>query len=133
MIDYKTNCPDDLLKFIKKDAEYSLLSELCALIGTDSENNFVYRKMQNRSKQPQSFFIIDPYDYLSFIKEFKCFAVFHSHLVCDESPSDFDIKTSENCCYAFLIYSINTEKFFIYEPEMKDYDVNTIEGIRNLI
>jgi proteasome lid subunit RPN8/RPN11 len=131
--DFVTKSKEELLAFLKRESEYSLLSELCGLIGLDTNGNYIYRKMQNRSKNPNHYFIIDPYDYLNFIKKYMCFAVFHSHLICDESPSDFDKKTSENCCYAFIIYSINTEKFFIYEPEFKDYNVNIIEGIRSLL
>jgi proteasome lid subunit RPN8/RPN11 len=131
--DFCTKSKNELISFLKKEAEYSLLSEVCGLVGLDSENNYVYRRMQNRSKNPEAYFIIDPYDYLNFVKTYFCFSVFHSHLVCDETPSDFDKKTSENCCYAFIIYSINTEKFFIYEPTLKDYDVNTIQGIRDIL
>jgi hypothetical protein len=50
-----------------------------------------------------------------------------------ENPSEFDEKTSENCCYAFVIYSVNSEKFFIYEPEYKDYDVNIVQRLKDLI
>jgi len=123
----------ELIQYIKNDSESSLFSELCGLIGVDSEENFVYKKMQNRSKSPESYFIIDPYDYLGFINKYKCLTIFHSHIAGDEKPSDFDIKTSENCCYSFLIYSITTEKFFIYEPEFKDYDVNILTKLKKSI
>lgn len=123
----------DLVLFLKTEAETNLFSEICALIGTDENGKYCYRHMQNRSKSPESYFVIDPYDYLSFIMKRSCFAVFHSHLMGSEEPSDFDVKTSENCCYPFLIYSVTTEKFFIYEPENKDYDVNTVLRLKELI
>ena len=123
----------DLIAFLKKEGESSLFAELCSMIGISKDNKIVYKKMQNRSKEPESYFMIDPYDYLSFINSFACLCIFHSHLVGDEKPSEFDKKTSENCCYPFLIYSIVTEKFYIYEPEHKDYDVNIIQRLKELI
>lgn len=124
---------DDVLLFLKNESESNLFSEICILVGIDADGRYCCRNMQNKSKSPENYFIIDPYDYLSFIMKRSCFGVFHSHLYGDEKPSDFDCKTSENCCYPFLIYSINTEKFFIYEPENKDYDVNIIQRLKELI
>ena len=121
------------LSYVKKEGESSLFAELCAMVGLTKDGKIVYRKMQNRAKEPNLFFLIDPYDYLSFIQSYKPIAVFHSHLAGDENPSDFDEKTSENCCLAFLIYSICTEKFSIYEPRFKEYSVSIIEGLRKLI
>jgi proteasome lid subunit RPN8/RPN11 len=123
----------DLVSFLKKEADYSLLAELCSLIGIDKNGEIIYKQMVNRSKNPESYFMVDPYDYLSFINEYSFLCIFHSHLIEDEKPSDFDIKTSENCCYPFLIYSIVTEKFHIYEPQYKDYDVNIINRLKELI
>ncbi len=123
----------DLIRFLQKESESSLMAELCSMIGLDKNNKIVYTQMQNRSKDPETYFMIDPYDYLAFINKYSCLCVFHSHLIGDEKPSEFDEKTSENCCYPFLIYSINTEKFYIYEPEYKDYDVNIIQRLKELI
>lgn len=123
----------DLIDFLKQEAESCLFSELCALVGLDSENNLIYKKMENRSDKPYHYFIIDAYDYLNFTLENKCLFVFHTHLVGDEKPSEFDIVTSENCCYPFLIYSITNEKFGFYEPHHKEYDVRIIEEIKKNI
>lgn len=123
----------DFVNFLKKEAEYSLLAEICCLVGIDEEKNIIYKQVQNRSKNPESYFMVDPYDYLSFIDKYSCLCIFHSHLIEDEKPSEFDVKTSENCCYPFLIYSVVTEKFYIYEPEHKDYDVKIINRLKELI
>ena len=131
--DFKFKNLKDLIDLIKKECENSLLAELCSIIGISKEKEFVYKQMQNRSKFPDEHFMIDPYDYLSFINKYECLCIFHSHLIGNEDPSDFDKKTSENCCYPFLIYSVVTEKFYIYEPEYKDYDVNIIERLKELI
>lgn len=132
-IDYKFKNLRELISFLKTESECSLLAELCCIVGIDEENNIIYKQMQNRSKDPLSYFMIDPYDYLCFLNKYKCLLIFHSHLLGDEKSSDFDEKTSENCCYPFLIYSVVTEKFFIYEPEYKDYDVNIIQRLKELI
>ena len=124
----------NIIHSLREDSENSLLCELCSLVGVNKESGeLIYKNMKNRSQTPEDFFMIDPYDYLSFIEKNELLLIFHSHLVGDELPSDFDIKTSENCCYPFLIYSICTEKFCIYEPQYKNYDVNILEGIRKLI
>jgi proteasome lid subunit RPN8/RPN11 len=123
----------DLLKFLKENSEKNLFTELCSLVGVDKKGNYINKFMQNRSKDPGLYFCIDPYDYLLFQKEYSLLFIFHSHLVGDEQPSEFDCKTSENCCYPFVIYSICTEKFCIYEPNYKSYDVNIIKEIRNNI
>ncbi len=121
---------DAIVPFLKNEGERNLFCEVCGLIGLTENNKFIYQRMQNRSKEPDKYFIIDPYDYLSFIKENKILGIFHSHLSGDEFASLFDERTSENCCLPFIIYSITTEKFFIYEPQYKDYDVNIIQRLK---
>jgi proteasome lid subunit RPN8/RPN11 len=123
----------EVIALLKREGDSNLLCEVCGFLGIDDEGRFVYERMPNRSKNPEQYFIIDPYDYLSFINKNKLLAIFHSHLVGDETPSEFDKMTSENCCFPFIIYSVMSEKFFIYEPQYKDYDVNIIKGIRNII
>lgn len=127
-----TNCKD-LLFFLKSEAETSLFAEICGLIGIDKNENIIYKRFQNRSKNPSEYFMIDPYEYLEFINDHKMIGVFHSHLCGDEHPSEFDEKMSENSCMAFIIYSICSEKFFIYEPQYKDYDVIIINRLKELI
>lgn len=131
--DYFFQTAEELIAFLKNESECSLQAELCALIGLNEQKIFCYRQMQNRSKEPNLYFLVDPYDYLSFINKYEMFGIFHSHLVGDENPSEFDIKTSNNSCYFFLIYSIITEKFSIYEPHHKDYDVNIMQRIKEIL
>ena len=123
---------NEVLDFLKKESLSNLFTEICVLIGVKM-NKFVVKIVKNRSKDPSVLFYIDPYDYLNFINENELLLIFHSHLVGCEKPSEFDEKSSENCCYPFLIYSINSEKFFLYEPLLKDYDVNKIKRIKDLI
>ena len=123
---------DDLLSFLKEESESNLLTEICGFVGK-KEDKLIYKQMQNRSKDPDAYFIIDAFDHLDFIKNYEMLLIFHTHLCGNEEPSDFDIKTSENCCFPFLIYSVITEKFFIYEPQYKDYDVNIIQRLKGIL
>jgi proteasome lid subunit RPN8/RPN11 len=122
----------DALNFLKKESSENLFCEICGFLGY-KENSFIVKIVKNRSKDPHVYFLIEPYDYLNFLNNYECLAIFHSHLQGSEDPSEFDIKTSENCCYPFLIYSIITKKFFLYEPTFKDYDVNKIERLKELL
>ena len=121
----------DLLNFLKKEAECSLIIEICGLISF-KEGLFIYKKINNISSE-SNFFKISPKDYLDFINENNCYCIFHSHVCGNEQPSDIDILNSNNCCKSFLIYSIITEKFHLYEPQNKDYDVNIIDLLKKNI
>jgi proteasome lid subunit RPN8/RPN11 len=69
--------------------------------------------------------MIDPLNYLLFKDKYDLLAIYHSHINTDAKPSEFDIKMSNNCCIPFLIYSIETKKFNLYEPQNLEIDVNT--------
>ena len=43
-IDYKFKNLKELLFFLKTESEYSLLAELCCIIGIDKQNNIIYRQ-----------------------------------------------------------------------------------------
>ena len=60
----------------------------------------------------------------------KMVGVFHSHITGDESPSEFDVKMSENCCQPFIIYSLNSKKINIYTPKTSEVDVNILNRIK---
>jgi proteasome lid subunit RPN8/RPN11 len=108
---------------LKREAETNLLLEICGLISF-KENFFIYKRMNNLSDQSNIYFKINPKDYLDFLNSYGCFCIFHSHLCSDETLSKIDVDNSNNCCKSFLVYSILSEKFNLYEPKNKDYDVN---------
>lgn len=104
--------------------------EICGFVGFDYKNQkYVCKLEKNCSSDPKNYFAIDALNYLIFKKEYSFISVFHSHIVGDENPSEFDIKMSENCCIPFLVYSINTNKFKIYEPRNCEYDVNKLQDL----
>lgn len=99
----KFNNEEDLISFLKEKAESNLVAEMCSLIGVDNDGNYIYKMMKNRSKNPEAYFVIDAYEFLSFMKDKKMTFVFHTHLFSNEEPSEMDKKSSENCCLAYLI------------------------------
>jgi proteasome lid subunit RPN8/RPN11 len=125
---HKFLCVDDLLFFLKNEGEKSLLTEICGLISC-KDNYFLYKSIKNISSE-NNFFKISPKDYFDFVVQYGCFCIFHTHVSGSENPSEIDILNSKNCCKAYLIYSVITEKFSLFEPHNKDYDVNIIKLIK---
>jgi hypothetical protein len=104
--------------------------EICGFIGYDQkQEKYIIQLEENCSGDPKNFFAIDALNYLIFKNKYSIVSVFHSHIVGDENPSEFDIKMSENCCVPFLVYGLNTNKFKIYEPQNKEYDTNKLKDL----
>ena len=119
---------------IKEIAHKHFTKEICGFLGYDHENReFIIQLEHNASEDPKSYFLINPLSYLLFKEDYEIIAVFHSHVVGDEQESDFDVKMSENSCLPFLIFSLNTQKINIYEPQKSDSDVNILERIKALV
>jgi proteasome lid subunit RPN8/RPN11 len=117
--------------FLINHSNRNSVNEICGFIGYDTNSEeFVATIEKNQAADTKSFFSIDPVSYLKFKKDYSLISVFHSHILGNETESEFDIKMSEACCLSFIIYSINTHKFNIYEPQNKDYDVNILERVK---
>lgn len=117
--------------FLINHSNRNSINEICGFIGYDEESKeFVATIEKNQAADTKSFFSIDPVSYLKFKNDYSLVSVFHSHILGNETESEFDIKMSEACCLSFVIYSTNTRKFNIYEPHNKDYDVNILERIK---
>jgi len=122
------------LEHIKIISNKNIRNETCGFLGyCTGTNQFVVKETKNEADDPAQFFYINPLSYLLFKEEYEMIAVYHSHIIGDEEESEFDIKMSENCCLPFLIFSLNTQKINIYEPQNSDSDVNILEGIKALI
>ena len=116
---------------IKEMSHENFKQEICGFLGYDYEKKeFIVQKEENIAKDPRSHFLINPLSYLLFKDSYSMIAVFHSHIVGDETESEFDVKMSDNCCQPFLIYSLNTKKINIYTPETIESDVNILERIK---
>lgn len=106
-------------------------NEVCGLIGWDErENKYVASIEKNEAQDPRNFFVLNPAAFLKFKNSYSLLGVYHSHIIGDESPSEFDIKMSEACCVPFIVYSLNTKKFHIYEPHNNDSDVKLFARIK---
>ena len=130
----KFNTPKAALEYVKILCNRNLRYEICGFSGYCTEaNTFIVQETENASDNPQAFFLVDPLEYLLFKEDYSILALYHSHIVGDEEPSDFDIEMSENSCLPFLIFSLNTQKIHIYEPQNSDSDVNTLGRIKVLL
>ena len=116
---------------IKEMSHENFKQEICGFLGYDYEKKeFIVQKEENIAKDPRSHFLINPLSYLLFKDSYCMIAVFHSHIIGDETESEFDVKMSDNCCQPFLIYSLNTKKINIYTPETIESDVNILERVK---
>lgn len=114
------------LQQIVDESESNLFIEVCGFLGFDkNKETYITQTQQNIAEDPSKHFIINPLDYLLFKDKYDLLAVYHSHIDTDAKPSEFDIKMSNNCCIPFLIYSTETKKFNLYEPQNLETDVNT--------
>jgi proteasome lid subunit RPN8/RPN11 len=122
------------LNKIKDHCILNPFAEICGFLGYDSTSRkYIVQLEKNNSPDPKNFFSIDPLNYLIFKQKYILAAVFHSHIIGDERPSEFDIKTSENCCVPFLIYGLNTDGFSIYRPKSIEYDAKVLKRIKSNI
>jgi len=114
------------LQVIVDESESNSFVEICGFLGFDNKKEaYVVQIQKNVAEDPSKHFMIDPLDYLLFKERYDLLAVYHSHINTDAEPSEFDVKMSNNCCIPFLIYSIETKKFDLYEPQNLETDVNT--------
>ena len=126
--------PRGIFKAIKNLSEGNFRNEVCGFVGFDHDGEcFVIKEAANIAEDPKRFFLISPLDYLLFKEDYCLVAVFHSHVVTDEQPSEFDKKMAENCCNPFLIYSLNTQKINIYEPQNMECDVNILHRLKAIL
>ena len=121
----------EALEYIKKLSHKNFKGEICGFLGYDyGANQYIVQKEENISPDPSSVFLINSLNYLLFKDTYGMVAIFHSHIVGDETASEFDVKMSENCCQPFLIYSLNSKKINIYTPETTEADVKILERIK---
>lgn len=121
----------EIKDFIINNSFINMKKEICGFLGFDEDSKkYIATIEKNESPEPERLFIINPVNYLNFKSNYSLISVFHSHVMYDEKPSAFDIKMSESLCLPFIIFSINSKKFHIYEPQNKDYDVKILERIK---
>lgn len=123
-----------LLEKISEASELSSSREICGFFGYNPKTKrYIFQQENNISQDPQNYFSMDPYNYLKFKERYDLLAVFHSHVIGDANPSEFDIKMSGVSCTPFLIYSINSKKFQIYCPPNAETNVNRLNKVKEKI
>ena len=126
--------PEEALKLIKEISHANFKREICGFIGSGRETGeYIVQQEENIAPDPSSHFLINPLNYLLFKDTYDMVAIFHSHILGDESESEFDVKMANNCCQAFLIYGINTKKINIYSPKNIEGNVKVLERIKELV
>lgn len=127
----KTVSRSEIKDFIINNSFSHMNFEICGLLGfDDNSKEYIAKIEKNESPDPKNYFLMNPTNYLNFKNKYNLIGIFHSHIICDEEASEFDIKMSESTCLPFIIFSINSKKFNIYEPHNKDYDVNILERLK---
>ena len=113
-----THQNNNLIKEIIEFSESSPLREVCGFI-IYKDGLLSFEKMINHSHM-DDYFKIDPISFLERSLSNELLAIFHTHVDSEEHPSEYDIQNSKNCLYPFLIYSLETKKFNLFNmPEFK--------------
>ena len=120
----------ECLKEIELFCEGSLMNEVCGLIGFGN-GEYVFQEGKNIASDPVNNFVLDPLQYLMFKEKYEVITIFHSHLVGDETPSDFDILMSENSCVPFSVYSLNTKKYHIHRPRKPETNIDLLASFED--
>lgn len=115
--------------FVVNACNEQVAQEVCGFIGYNG-SEYVATVEKNDAVDPKNFFVINPVSYLMFAENNDMLAVFHSHIEGDETPSEFDVKMAEACCIPFVIYSLNTKKFHIYEPSECELNVKAFTRLK---
>tara|TARA_R110000824_G_scaffold146586_1_gene315593 strand:- start:5 stop:424 length:420 start_codon:yes stop_codon:yes gene_type:complete len=124
----------EILDYIKGVSHKNFKREICGFVGYAYEQEeYIAQHEENISPDPSSYFLINPLSYLLFKDKYEMVGIFHSHIIGDETESEFDVKMSDNCCQPFLIYSLNSKKINIYTPKTVEANVNILERIKEIV
>ncbi len=122
----------EIFKYFKDHSDRYFNTECCGFLGF-KEDQFIAQMAENRSPEPQSFFCVDPVDYLKFCHDYTMIAIFHSHINTNAVFSESDKFASEAICLPYLMYSVQENKFSLYIPENHEIDVSILEKVQGLL
>lgn len=106
--------------------------ESCGFV-VEKDDCFDVISCDNKAEDPENEFYIPAKDFLYIKTKYKIVGVYHTHLQGSAKPSKFDIQTSDLVCYPFIIYSLETNRFHIHEPEFSDADPKALEKLKKEI
>jgi len=112
-------------------SQSSPMREVCGFICLE-DGQLNLEKAVNHSDD-DDYFLINPFDFLERKLSGKLVAIFHSHIDCDENPSELDQKNSANCLYPFLIYSLETEKFSIFDKPYFERPEKCVNDLKDIL
>lgn len=104
------NIPKKILLQCKKYALKFKQEECCGIIVKEN-NNLLFKSCKNIHPDRKNFFLIDPMNLIENEVEY----IFHSHWNGGSRPSSSDIKSSDELCIPFLIYSLTDDDFYLYQ------------------
>ncbi len=126
----KDNIKNQLIDFAEENAE----KEICGFILYE-KGDFVFAESRNYSMREEEAFEIHPADFLLKKLTGNLVAIFHSHPVGqgDSTPSSYDMITSRECLYPYLIYSCESKTFnFFYEDHFEP-EISVIKELEGVI
>jgi len=91
--------------------------EVCGLIVLNQDLTILVEPMINEHSSPDKCFSMSAAKFIDFKINKTILGIYHSHPNHNEEPSEHDIKTCEELGIPYLIYSLVTDKFFLYCPE----------------
>ena len=121
------NLKQDLVEF----AESSPMREVCGFICREGEE-LVLKKVRNTANN-HDLFMIHPVDFLERKLSGDLVAIFHTHVDCDEKFSEFDVENSKSCLYPFVIYSLESQKFNLFDMEHFERDENSVIYLKGIL
>ena len=108
-----THLKDSFKKDLIEYANTDLKKEVCGFI-CYKDGELLFKPAKNHSND-DDIFLINPADFLQVKLKGDLLAIFHTHINGREDPSEYDIENSKNCLYPFLIYSLTTERFHLFD------------------
>jgi proteasome lid subunit RPN8/RPN11 len=105
----KDSFKNDLIEYANTD----LKKEVCGFV-CYKDDKLIFKPAKNHSND-DDIFLINPADFLQVKLTGELLAIFHTHVSGREDPSEYDIKNSKNCLCPFLIYSLATKRFNLFD------------------
>ena len=123
--------PNNIKEQLVACAEGSPMREVCGFVCCN-DGDIWFEEAINRSHDDDQF-IISPMDFLCKKLEGNLLAIFHSHVEGDEKPSSQDIISCKNTMIPFVIFSTETEKFFLFDHKDFEVDENCVNQLRKAL
>ena len=122
-----------VIKMIKRkieiECEKKPREEVCGFVVHDGEN-FDVIPIENKAINKENEFYIPAKEFLFIKEKHNLVAIYHSHIEGPAEESEFDVASSEVCCYPFVIYSMQTNRFGTYVPEYLDCNVELLNQLK---